>query len=205
MTPDLSDEALDALDADLLQWCEQWAPDLDSKVGQVRAAIRGLRERLEKWKLAGGPYAGLIQERDEWEEKALAYRERAERAEAELAKRHEDEHGGPCPWERERDSLLAERDRLRERLVNAHASLEHLMAYHATCHGGTEDQLRERAERAEAEADRTADAFTSLHETHQRVAIERDRLRAALEKVSGTDPDDAAGCGSIARRALEGK
>jgi ABC-type transporter Mla subunit MlaD len=94
---------------------------------------------------------------------------------------------------------------LRERLVNAHASLEHLMAYHAACHGGTEDQLRERAERAEAEADRTADAFTSLHETHQRVAIERDRLRAALEKVSGTDPDDAAGCGSIARRALEGK
>jgi chromosome segregation ATPase len=110
MTPDLSDEALDALDEDLLQWCEQWAPDLDSKVGQVRAAIRGLREEL-------------INARESIEHcmtcHSIDWKERAERAEAPLATVQR-AHGR---LREECSGLEAERDRLRaalEEIVKTH-------------------------------------------------------------------------------------
>jgi hypothetical protein len=217
MTPDLSNEALDALLRDLDD--EAGLPWID----RAAAAIRGLREQLKG--------------RTEWINAVKEQRDRAERAEAELAKRHEDEHGGPCPWERERDSLLAERDRLRERLKEEMDRGSHLAAYQCAEPYGNESgymqcrmvdrerervaiseqntrnvekyhaEMRVRAERAEAELRmlRSIVAGTpGLEIIAERNAIkaERDRLREALEEIVETHGFYSV---ATARRALEEK
>ncbi len=55
--------------------------------------------------------------------------------------------------------------------------------YHAACHGGTEDQLRARAERAEAEVCRLFDERDMLEELNIGLRKERDEARWALGSI----------------------
>ena len=69
-------------------------------------------------------------------------------------------------------------DAARAALSECRSELKALMDYHATCHGGTEDQLRARAEQMTALARRLAEAM-DMHPT----LLECDGCVAALREA----------------------
>lgn len=74
----------------------------------------------------------------------------------------------------------------------AETELKRLMDYHAQCHGGTEHQLRARAEAAEK-------TLAEVYEVNVRVHDERDSLRA---KLAATE-EDYQQCYQAKRRAVQ--